>query len=64
MEGYLLYEPEMTAHCRGERKYGRISAVRACSRYSFCNEEPAGFIRYAALASIIPNSPFAKVVFR
>jgi hypothetical protein len=26
------------------------------------NEEPAHFIRYAALASIIPNSPFSKVV--
>jgi hypothetical protein len=26
-------------------------------------EEPAGFIRYAALASIVLNSPFPKVVF-
>jgi hypothetical protein len=29
----------------------------------FANEEPASFIRYAALASIIPNSPFSKVAF-
>jgi hypothetical protein len=27
------------------------------------NEEPARFIRHAALASIIPNYPFSKVVF-
>jgi hypothetical protein len=27
------------------------------------NEEPSHFIRYAALASTIPNYPFSKVVF-
>jgi alkylated DNA repair protein alkB family protein 8 len=62
--GYVKKRPDQLTVNQYEPGQGKGSYIRfSFVPKHFLNEEPARFIHYVALAIIILNSPFSKVVF-